>query len=389
MKNWVILGLAAVVCYWMYSSWFASDDGGDEADKPVAPLVVEEPKKPAPAGAQKEAAEPAREEHTGATAATKAPVRLDLGAGGTDGAAPKPNAESDAAWALHLQRVQALKDGQDAAVKNLTALILRNHPKSDAARWIHFERGRVALAAYRAEQGSKRGLVKAHEARKELTPALFLTRADPAEREALRTILQELAQVVLFAGRHVEGSDFTYMPKRGDNLSTLCRKVFPKRGAFVSPGFVADVNGLPNPRALRAREPIRVPTGRPEIVVVKSEYRLYYLFDGAYVRDFPVGLGKDGSTPVATFKINNKQKKPDWYPRAGVRIKYGDPRNILGTRWLGFAATETYRGFGIHGTTEPGSIGKQASSGCVRMLRADVERVYDWTPEGTLVRVMK
>ena len=82
-------------------------------------------------------------------------------------------------------------------------------------------------------------------------------------------------------------------------------------------------------------------------------------------------------------------KNPDWHPRAGVIIPYGDARNILGSRWMAFRDTPDYQGFGIHGTTEPSSIGKEASSGCVRMLRDDVERLFEWTPRGTTVVITR
>ena len=59
------------------------------------------------------------------------------------------------------------------------------------------------------------------------------------------------------------------------------------------------------------------------------------------------------------------------------------PENILGTRWLGFDMP----GYGIHGTTQPDSIGKQATAGCVRMLNSEAEELYDLLPIGTEVTI--
>jgi lipoprotein-anchoring transpeptidase ErfK/SrfK len=146
---------------------------------------------------------------------------------------------------------------------------------------------------------------------------------------------------------------------------------------------------MKGPTALRAGEPVKVPLGESEIVVVKSEFRLYFLHNGGYVRDFPVGLGREGSTPETTFVIREKIRNPDWNPKPGVTIPYGSPENILGTRWMAFNNSAEYRGFGIHGTTQPDSIGKEASSGCVRMLRPDVELLFDWCARGTRVRVVR
>jgi lipoprotein-anchoring transpeptidase ErfK/SrfK len=55
---------------------------------------------------------------------------------------------------------------------------------------------------------------------------------------------------------------------------------------------------------------------------------------------------------------------------------------------MAFRDSAEYRGFGIHGTSDPSSIGQDASSGCVRMLREDVERLFDWTPRGTRVTIL-
>ena len=93
--------------------------------------------------------------------------------------------------------------------------------------------------------------------------------------------------------------------------------------------------------------------------------------------------------PAAAFKVRLKQKNPDWYPEPGKRVPFGDPGNILGTRWIGFDNSAEYRGFGIHGTIDPTSVGQEESSGCVRMLQADVELLYDWIPEGTTVVIRR
>jgi lipoprotein-anchoring transpeptidase ErfK/SrfK len=157
----------------------------------------------------------------------------------------------------------------------------------------------------------------------------------------------------------------------------------------VSPGFLVEVNKLGSATNLRAGVAIRVPLGEPRIVIQKGEFRLYFLLGGGYVQDFPVGLGREGTTPEGTFVIDEMIRNPDWHPRAGVIIPHGDPNNILGSRWLAFKDTPDHQGFGIHGTTEPSSIGKEASSGCVRMLRDDVERLFEWTARGTTVVISR
>jgi len=375
MKTWVWALVAVAGGYLAYNTWFAPEGETPVSEGAPPPLEVSAPPDAPPAGGQaNESAPPAR-------------PRIDLPAAGR---APEGSAPADDAAARQLQarREKALQTGESEEAARLGEEILASHPDSDAARWIHYERGREYLRMYREAGRNVDGLQYAQQALRELTPVLFLRDAHAGEKKALRDELAQLARDVFFT-RHVEGVDRLYTPKRGDVLSRLSQKVFPGWGTKVSPGFIVSVNKLPGPAGLRAGEPIRVPLGEPSIVIVKSEFRLYYLFAGCYVRDYPVGLGRAGSTPEASFVIDELIRDPNWNPQPGVIIPHGDPRNILGSRWMGFRNSSDYRGFGIHGTSDPASIGKEASSGCVRMLRADVEELFEWTPRGTPVRILR
>jgi hypothetical protein len=272
-------------------------------------------------------------------------------------------------------------------------------PESGGPSQAALARGRDAMREYRRLGKNAAGFAKAQEARSELTAALLGSAisgtpgdggvSGAGEREELRRTLAQLAEDVFFSPRHIDAVDFVYEVKRGEILEVLCRRVFPSRGAVAAPGLVCAVNGLARPEDLRAGQRLKVPLGESSIVVVKGEFRLYFLHGGAYVRDFPVGLGREGRTPEAEFVVETRMVNPDWYPQPGVKIPFGDPRNILGTRWLGFRNTAELTGFGIHGTRDPVSIGREESSGCVRLRAEDVERLFDWTPVGTRVRIVR
>jgi lipoprotein-anchoring transpeptidase ErfK/SrfK len=73
-------------------------------------------------------------------------------------------------------------------------------------------------------------------------------------------------------------------------------------------------------------------------------------------------------------------ENPVWRDKA-----FGDPENILGTRWMGFKEMTSY---GVHGTTQPETVPGKKSAGCVRMLNADVEEVYDFAIGGTKVTIL-
>lgn len=123
------------------------------------------------------------------------------------------------------------------------------------------------------------------------------------------------------------------------------------------------------------------------IIINTKVNKLAWIKDGEPVKIFPVATGKHpGFTPEGTFKIVRKVVNP-YYNK--LKIPGGSPRNPLGMRWLGFDALGTTGGtYGVHGTNNPGSIGKYASAGCIRMYNKDVIWLYDNTPLNTLVEII-
>src|SRR5262249_6622499 len=143
------------------------------------------------------------------------------------------------------------------------------------------------------------------------------------------------------------------------------------------------LNGMSDPRKLRAGQTLKVLKGPFHAVVSKSKFTIdLYLgspgaADSMYITTYGVGLGKDDSTPPATWAIANKVTPPTYYsPRGEGVIAADDPKNPLGTHWLGLTGTDGHAvgkaSYGIHGTIEPDSIGKMSSMGCIRLRNEDV-----------------
>src|SRR5205085_9125792 len=86
-------------------------------------------------------------------------------------------------------------------------------------------------------------------------------------------------------------------------------------------------------------------------------------------------------SPTGTFRITNRLTAPTYY-KAGKVIEPG-PMNPLGTRWLGL----DQKGYGIHGTNQPRSIGKAASHGCIRVGRRDLEELFARVRVGDVVEI--
>lgn len=127
------------------------------------------------------------------------------------------------------------------------------------------------------------------------------------------------------------------------------------------------------------------------IVVDKSERRLY-LYSGAKMqKTYRVAVGMPGyPTPMGQFEIIQKRYMPTWTNPGSAwaasmpaYIPPG-PGNPLGTRALNLSAS----GIRIHGTNKISSIGTAASHGCIRMVRHDVEQLYDLVKVGTAVYVV-
>jgi lipoprotein-anchoring transpeptidase ErfK/SrfK len=135
---------------------------------------------------------------------------------------------------------------------------------------------------------------------------------------------------------------------------------------------------------------LKVVTGKLSIVVDKSQNTLTLKSSSdeaqageEVVKIYAVSTGANNSTPVGSFKIVNKIMDPPWFSNGKVILPQ-DPKNILGSRWMGF----DIRSYGIHGTTDDASIGTQCTQGCVRMHNSDVEELYDIVPLGTEVTVV-
>ncbi len=183
---------------------------------------------------------------------------------------------------------------------------------------------------------------------------------------------------LLFSPLITQGTE-EYVVHRGDSLEAIAKKF----------GTTVDLLKGMNAQALkgdsiRPGDSLKVCTEKFSILVDKSSNTLALKQGERLVKVYSVGTGKKGSTPVGEFKITNKMAEPEWFKPGGGVVPYGDPGNLLGTRWMGIDSP----GYGIHGTWEPDSIGKQASAGCIRMLNADVEELFKIVPVGTKVRIV-
>jgi lipoprotein-anchoring transpeptidase ErfK/SrfK len=114
------------------------------------------------------------------------------------------------------------------------------------------------------------------------------------------------------------------------------------------------------------------------IVISIPDRKLILLEDDRVVKVYDVAVGKPATpSPRGEFKIVSHAINPVW-----KNVPPG-PANPVGTRWMGLSI----KGYGIHGTNAPGSIGKAASHGCIRMRNRDVEELFGLVTNGTAVEL--
>jgi len=168
----------------------------------------------------------------------------------------------------------------------------------------------------------------------------------------------------------------------GDSLDRIARRF----GSTAE--LTATNNRIANPNLIKQGDRLRVLSGEFKVVVNKTRNDLTLILNGRFFKRYPVGTGKFGRTPVGTFIISDRIAEPAWWRPDGKVVPYGDPENILGTRWLALKPTgETppVSGYGIHGTWEEDSIGKAESAGCIRLRNRDIEELFLLLPIGTSV----
>ena len=127
------------------------------------------------------------------------------------------------------------------------------------------------------------------------------------------------------------------------------------------------------------------------ISIDRSSFRLRLFKRLRRVRTYGIAVGAAGhGTPGGLFRVRGKSWNPAWHvpnsawagSLAGQTIPPGDPRNPLRVVFMSLGGA-----IGIHGTSEPWSIGTRASHGCIRMRAGDVRNLASRTPVGTPVLI--
>jgi lipoprotein-anchoring transpeptidase ErfK/SrfK len=180
---------------------------------------------------------------------------------------------------------------------------------------------------------------------------------------------------LLFSPAVTPGS-IHYEIKSGDNLAKIAKKY------NTTVELLKKSNNLSGD-VIRVGRRLKVWTKPFNVVIDKSQNILFLKTDDEIFKTYTVSTGINNCTPTGNFNIVNKLVSPTWF-KAGAIVPPESPDNILGSRWMGF----DLEGYGIHGTTEEESLGKQITQGCIRMSNSDVEELFAILPTGTEVTIV-
>lgn len=198
---------------------------------------------------------------------------------------------------------------------------------------------------------------------------------DTKELQTIQKKIEEINIKILFSPI-IDECSFKYTVKPGDALVKIAKKY------NTTVGLIKKANNLTSD-IIRPQDKLKINTCKFSLVIDKSQNLLFLKRNNSVIKEYTVATGKNNSTPSGKFKIVNKLKNPTWY-KTGAIIPPDSPKNILGSRWMGF----NIKGYGIHGTTDPQTLGQQVTMGCIRMRNSEVEELYNILPIGTEVVIV-
>jgi L,D-transpeptidase ErfK/SrfK len=266
--------------------------------------------------------------------------------------------------------VQAQLDGVSVALRG---------PDGKALLGEHAAAGRFSLPLQRLAEGVHR---------------LAITAVDAAGN----TSTAEVGPFTVDSTEHLRSSTVLSLGARGADVVQLERRL-KAFGAYKGP-FTRFYNARTEAavRAFQGAHKLPV-TGiaTPELLQLSAErivvhlnrFRVDLIRDGKSVFHAPIAIGMAAHpTPTGTYEVIAKIKNPTWVPpnspwAAGLEPIPPGVSNPLGSRWIGTSAPN----IGFHATPADYSVGHAASHGCMRMHRADVERLYDLVRVGTPVDI--
>lgn len=281
-------------------------------------------------------------------------------------------------WILQRHEKESVVPEAVITVESSAAKAVEDKKTEESASAVVPQTAQVDVQRLFVRAQSLIGSGKPLEASRLLEDVISTTTDERLKNSALR--MQGRANVELFFSDAPSPWKKSYVIQPGDSLDRIARR------NDTTVDLIQKLNGIDGTLIYPGKR-LTLPAAAFVVEVDKSERTLDLTMNGKRFKCYVVGLGRFGKTPLGTFKTVVHQTNPDWSPPEGGIVKFGDPRNVLGTRWISIQddTRPEIRGFGIHGTTDRDSIGGETSNGCIRMLNEEVEEVFLLISRGTKV----
>jgi len=199
--------------------------------------------------------------------------------------------------------------------------------------------------------------------------------ADPrltAEEAAqLTDLLDQVAGTVVYSRQHILEAPYTVQP--GETLPQIAQKY------DVPWELLAKINGIVQPDQLSPGMQLKVVRGPFEAIVRLQRRELVLMVQGRYAGRFQIGIGRDAQGQEGVYQVSEKTLNPRYYSDQGV-IEANDPRNPLGSKWLGLEGR-----LGIHAARDPSCFQDPQAPGAIFLTPRDMDDVFDILSIGSRV----
>ena len=209
--------------------------------------------------------------------------------------------------------------------------------------------------------------------------------ADQARQ--ITDLLDQLASKVIYSREHHLAPAYVTQP--GDTIDTVAQKY------NIPWQLLARINGLMPPGASNADnaakdQPLPIGTklkvlqGPFDAVIQLDKRELTLMVQKRYAARFRIGVGRDLPKLEGEYTVRNKTLNPTYYGPDGVNISPSDPKNPLGSAWIGLTDR-----VGIHGAADPQSIGRDNNRGTICVGDRDLQDLYGILSVGSRVTIMR
>jgi lipoprotein-anchoring transpeptidase ErfK/SrfK len=223
----------------------------------------------------------------------------------------------------------------------------------------------------------------------------------------------QLALSTLYANPHLAADQAKQVTELLDKLAgtvIYSRQSFLERPYVVQPGdtieriaqqykvpwqLLARINGLMPPSSpnsdetvkdqpLSAGKELKVVRGPFDAVVQLDKRQLTLMVQNRYAGRFSIGVGRDLPKLDGQYTIGEKKLNPTYYGPDGTTINPSDPKNPLGSAWIGLTDR-----IGIHGTADPQCIGRDDNRGTICVGDRDLQDLFGILSVGSRVTIVR